>query len=89
LVRKATAGVCLRLGLWDKSQFHDHRATRRRIEAKPTIKETVTQPDELFTVAYRVKNLTDKEVFARIAHRVELRLSPSIWTSSNAPCFYR
>ena len=41
------------------------------IEAQPTIKETVTQPNELFTIAYRVKNLTDKEVFARITHRVE------------------
>lgn len=41
------------------------------IEAKPTIKETIIQPNELFTVAYRVKNLTDKEVFARITHRVE------------------
>ena len=41
------------------------------IEAKPTIKETVIQPNELFTIAYRVKNLTDKEVFARITHRVE------------------
>jgi Cytochrome c oxidase assembly protein CtaG/Cox11 len=41
------------------------------IEAKPTIKETVTQPNELFTIAYHVKNLTDKEVFARITHRVE------------------
>jgi hypothetical protein len=41
------------------------------IEAKPTIKETVTQPNELFTIAYRVKNLTNKEVFTRITHRVE------------------
>jgi hypothetical protein len=41
------------------------------IEAKPTIKETVIQPNELFTIAYRVKNLTDKEIFARITHRVE------------------
>jgi Cytochrome c oxidase assembly protein CtaG/Cox11 len=41
------------------------------IEAKPTIRQTVTQPNELFTIAYRVKNLTDKEVFARITHRVE------------------
>lgn len=41
------------------------------IEAKPTIKETVTQPNELFTIAYRVKNLTDKDLFARITHRVE------------------
>jgi len=41
------------------------------IAAKPTIKETVTQPNEPFTIAYRVKNLTDKEVFARITHRVE------------------
>jgi hypothetical protein len=41
------------------------------IEAKPMIKETVTQPNELFTIAYQVKNLTDKEVFARITHRVE------------------
>ena len=40
------------------------------IEAGPTIKETVTQPNEPFTIAYRVKNLTDKEVFARINHRV-------------------
>jgi len=41
------------------------------IEAKPTIKQTITQPNELFTIAYRVKNLTNKEVFARITHRVE------------------
>lgn len=41
------------------------------ITAKPTIKDTVTQPNELFTIAYRVKNLSDKEVFARITHRVE------------------
>ena len=41
------------------------------IEAKPTIKETVTQPNELFTIAYRVKNLSDKEIFARITHRVK------------------
>jgi hypothetical protein len=41
------------------------------LEAKPTIKETVIQPNELFTVAFRVKNLTDNEVFARITHRVE------------------
>ena len=41
------------------------------IEAGPTIKETVTQPNEPFTIAYRVKNLTDKEVFARINQRVE------------------
>jgi hypothetical protein len=43
------------------------------LEAKPTIKETVTQPNELFTIAYRVKNMTNKEVFARITHRVEPR----------------
>jgi hypothetical protein len=41
------------------------------IEAKPTIKQTVTQRNELFTVAYRVKNLTGKDLFARINHRVE------------------
>lgn len=41
------------------------------IEAKPTIKETVTQRNELFTISYRVKNLTDKDLFARINHRVE------------------
>lgn len=41
------------------------------IQAAPTIKETVVQPNELFTIAYRVKNLSDKEVFARITHRVE------------------
>jgi len=41
------------------------------IQAKPTIKETVTQPNELFTIAYRIKNLTDKDLFARITHRVE------------------
>jgi Cytochrome c oxidase assembly protein CtaG/Cox11 len=41
------------------------------IDAKPTIKETVALPNELFTIAYRVKNLTDKEIVARITHRVE------------------
>ena len=41
------------------------------LEAKPIIKETVIKPNELFTIAYQVKNLTDNEVFARITHRVE------------------
>jgi Cytochrome c oxidase assembly protein CtaG/Cox11 len=40
------------------------------IEAKPTIKQTVIQPNELFTIAYRVKNLTGKDIFARITHRI-------------------
>jgi hypothetical protein len=43
----------------------------KMIEAKPTIKETVVQPEELFTVQYRVKNMTDKELFTRISHHVE------------------
>ncbi|MGB7948579.1 MAG: cytochrome c oxidase assembly protein [Candidatus Binatia bacterium] len=41
------------------------------LEVKPTIKETVTRPNELFTIAYRVKNLTDKDLFTRISHRIE------------------
>jgi cytochrome c oxidase assembly protein Cox11 len=41
------------------------------IEARPTIKETVVQPEELFTVQYRVKNMTDQELFTRISHHVE------------------
>jgi hypothetical protein len=41
------------------------------IEAKPTIKETLAKPNELFTIAYRVKNLTDKDIVARIHHRIE------------------
>src|SRR5262249_36376937 len=41
------------------------------IEAKPTIKKTIIQPNELFTVAYLVKNLTGKQFFAGISHRVE------------------
>jgi hypothetical protein len=41
------------------------------IEAKPTIRETVIQPEELFTVQYRVKNITDRELFTRISHHVE------------------
>ena len=40
------------------------------LEVKPTIKETVIRPNELFTIAYRVKNLTDKDLFTRITHRV-------------------
>ncbi|HSF56964.1 MAG TPA: cytochrome c oxidase assembly protein [Candidatus Binatia bacterium] len=54
-----------------KVKFNTSLPQNGSIEAKPTIKETVTQPNELFTIAYRVKNLTDKEVFARITHRVE------------------
>jgi Cytochrome c oxidase assembly protein CtaG/Cox11 len=54
-----------------KVKFSTSLPQNGSIEAKPTIKETVTQPNELFTIAYRVKNLTDKEVFARITHRVE------------------
>lgn len=41
------------------------------LEVKPTIKETVTRPNELFTIGYRVKNLTDKDLFTRISHHVE------------------
>jgi len=35
------------------------------------------------------QNLTDKEVLRALPIASSLRLSPSIWTSSNAPCFYR
>jgi cytochrome c oxidase assembly protein Cox11 len=41
------------------------------LEAQPLIKETVTRPNELFTISYKVKNRSAKDLFARIVHRVE------------------
>jgi len=41
------------------------------IEAAPVTKETVIRPKEPFTIAYRVKNRTQKDIFARIVHRIE------------------
>ncbi|HET8562738.1 MAG TPA: cytochrome c oxidase assembly protein, partial [Candidatus Binatia bacterium] len=41
------------------------------IEAAPVSKETLIRPKEPFTIAYRVKNRTRRNIFARIVHRVE------------------
>jgi len=41
------------------------------IEAAPVAKETNVQPNELFTVTYRVKNRTGQPLITRIIHRVE------------------
>jgi hypothetical protein len=41
------------------------------IEAVPIAKETNVQPNELFTVTYRVKNRTGQPIITRIIHRVE------------------
>ena len=41
------------------------------IEAAPVSKETLIRPKEPFTIAYRVKNRTQRAIFARIAHRLE------------------
>ena len=41
------------------------------IEAVPVAKETNVQPNELFTVTYRVKNRSDQPISTRIIHRVE------------------
>ena len=41
------------------------------VEASPAIRETVARSGELFTIAYRVKNQSAKEILARIVHRVE------------------
>ncbi len=43
----------------------------RGVEAEPAIRETVVHPGDLFTVDFRVKNRTAKDLFARIAHHVE------------------
>jgi hypothetical protein len=41
------------------------------ITAEPLTKQTVARAGDLFTVAFRVKNPTAKEIVTRIAHRVE------------------
>jgi cytochrome c oxidase assembly protein Cox11 len=41
------------------------------IEALPLIRETNIKPSELFTVTYRVKNRSAREIATRIVHRVE------------------
>ncbi len=43
----------------------------RAIEARPTIPETIGRPGELFTIEYVVRNRSSRDLFARIAHRVE------------------
>jgi hypothetical protein len=41
------------------------------LEARPAVKETVVHSGELFQIAYRVKNVSAKDISARIVHRVE------------------
>jgi Cytochrome c oxidase assembly protein CtaG/Cox11 len=41
------------------------------VEAQPTIRETVVHPGDLFTVDFRVKNQTSKDLLARVDHHVE------------------
>lgn len=41
------------------------------VDAQPTIRETIVHPGDLFTVDFRVKNRTAKDLVARIAHHVE------------------
>ena len=41
------------------------------VEARPVSKETLIHPGELFTIAFRVKNRSDRDVFFRIAHHIE------------------
>jgi len=41
------------------------------IDAMPLTKETKVRPGELFTVAYRVKNRSAREIATRIIHRIE------------------
>jgi len=41
------------------------------IEAVPLTRETRVRPNELFTIAYRVRNLTDRDIVTRIVHRIE------------------
>jgi len=41
------------------------------IVARAIIKETMARPGELFTIAYKVRNRTQKDVVTRIAHHVE------------------
>lgn len=45
--------------------------TTQTIEAVPLAKETNVQPNELFTVTYRVKNRTGQSISTRIVHRIE------------------
>jgi hypothetical protein len=42
-----------------------------RVDAEPTIRETIVHPGDLFTVDFRVKNRTAKTLVARIIHHVE------------------
>lgn len=41
------------------------------IEARPTIRETLARSGEPFMIEYQVKNLTSRDLFARVAHNVE------------------
>jgi hypothetical protein len=42
-----------------------------QLEAAPVTRETKVHPNELFTIAYRVKNRSDRTVATRISHVVE------------------
>jgi hypothetical protein len=41
------------------------------LEATPLNRETVVRANELFTIVYRVKNISDQTIATRIVHRVE------------------
>jgi hypothetical protein len=43
------------------------------LEARAVTKETVTRPNDLFSISYKVKNHSHEDLFARIVHYVEPR----------------
>ncbi len=45
------------------------------IEAWPVSRETLVHPGEPFTIAFRIKNRSDRDVFFRIVHHVEPKSS--------------
>jgi len=52
-------------------QYYAAVPRNKVIEAVPLTRETSVRANELFTIAYRVRNLSDQAVVTRIVHRVE------------------
>jgi cytochrome c oxidase assembly protein Cox11 len=41
------------------------------IFAEPVVKETVARASDVFTIGFKVKNRTNREIATRIVHRIE------------------
>jgi hypothetical protein len=63
--------ISLDWGAGVKVSFTTVLPSETPIFAEPVVKETVARPSDVFTIGFRVKNRTNREIVTRIVHRIE------------------